>query len=309
MENFIKYHDTSKQVSLTGARALILLVALAEGPKKFEDIRQFVIDCGVADRAYSIDTIRIDINTLKKIGCEITKATKRNNHQYALISHPYKINISNEEIKALKVIYEKISKTASPKKLLDYHYLFEHIANITSLDEIKEQLLGISLLKSENLKLIKSLVADEKCHNRVKILYSLPHQEDIEYDITIEKLGLRNGKLYVYCFNNSNQKRSFLNVSRIKEILCTLFDKNTPVGLDTCVKFKLYSHQDYRLEENETIIEELENHVIIQGRYFNEFIAVQRMLSFGPDCIIEEPSKIKNTVISKLKEMRSVYGK
>ena len=78
MENFIKYHDTSKQVSLTGARALILLVALAEGPKKFEDIRQFVIDCGVADRAYSIDTIRIDINTLKKIGCEITKATKRN---------------------------------------------------------------------------------------------------------------------------------------------------------------------------------------------------------------------------------------
>ena len=195
MENFIKYHDTSKQVSLTGARALILLVALAEGPKKFEDIRQFVIDCGVADRAYSIDTIRIDINTLKKIGCEITKATKRNNHQYALISHPYKINISNEEIKALKVIYEKISKTASPKKLLDYHYLFEHIANITSLDEIKEQLLGISLLKSENLELIKSLVADEKCHNRVKILYSLPHQEDIEYDITIEKLGLRNGKL------------------------------------------------------------------------------------------------------------------
>lgn len=309
MESLLKYQDATKQVSLTGARALVLLVALAEGPKKFEDIRQFVIDCGVADRAYSIDTIRIDINTLKKVGCEITKATKRNNHKYALISHPYKIDITSEEIKILKIIYEKISKTASPKKLLEYHYLFEHIANIVGDNDIKEQLLGISLLKSENLDLIKNLVSDEKCHNRIKILYAPPHQENIEYDITVEKLGLRNDKLYVYCYNNSNQKRSFLNVSRIKKILCTLFDKNTPVGLDTCVKFELYSPQDYHLEENETILEEKGNSIIVEGRYFNEFIAIQRMLSFGSDCIVAEPTKIKKTIISKLKEMRSVYVK
>ncbi|MCD8377984.1 MAG: WYL domain-containing protein [Candidatus Gastranaerophilales bacterium] len=309
MENYIKQHDTHKQVSLTGARALIVMLMLVNGPKTFEQIRAFLVEFGVADREYSVDTIRIDINTLKAIGCHITKATKTNNYCYSLTSHPFRLVVEHNEIQALKRIYKRLARTASPKRLLEYHYLFQRLSNMAENVEIKEELLGISLLKSVDIDLLEKLVSDEKHHNKIKIAYTPPAQKEQEYDITIDKLGIRSGKLYVYCYNHSIGKRSFLNVSRIRCILCNMFDKNTTLGLDTAIKFQLYNAGKYELEENETIIEEDNDYITISGRYFNDFIGIQRILSFGSDCTVIEPEEIKSQIIEKLKEMRSVYAR
>ena len=123
MENYIKQHEENKQVSMTGARAFILLLALKEKPRSFEEIRQLLRDCGVADKQYSIDTIRIDINTLKAIGCDISKATKNTNNQYRLLDQPFKFSLSSDEVSTLKSIYRKyVSKTdISLGNLLDFH--------------------------------------------------------------------------------------------------------------------------------------------------------------------------------------------
>ena len=75
-KQFIKQFDDTKQISMTGSRVLVIFIYLLDGPKSFEEIRDFLIDCGIVTKEYSIDTIRIDLNTLKIMGCEITKATK-----------------------------------------------------------------------------------------------------------------------------------------------------------------------------------------------------------------------------------------
>ncbi|MCM1265344.1 MAG: WYL domain-containing protein [Candidatus Gastranaerophilales bacterium] len=308
MKKYIRRQDEVKQVSTTGARALLVLIALAEGPKSFNEIRDFLVECGIADRTISIDTIRIDIRTLKAIGCEITRATKKTDNKHVLASHPFTLVVNDTEIKALKEIYLKIAKYCSPQKLLEYHYLLERIASMIKSEKYAESVRGISLLKAVDIKLLENLVNNERTHNIIKIKYQPPNQKEREYDITLEKLGLRNNKLYVYCYNHTTQKRSFLNVARIKEIICNIFDKNSPRGLDIYVKFKLNSYNEYFLEENETIEEEHGDYAIITGRYFNEFIAVQRMLYFCPDCVILEPENIKIKVLNKLKEMRDIYG-
>lgn len=307
MENYIKQHDEAKQVSMTGARALVILLSLFESPKTFEEIRDLLVECGVVDKEYSIDTIRIDINTLKAIGCKITKATKRNNHKYGLLYHPMNLVLTPEEVKTLKKIYKKISKVASPNKILKYHKLFQKMSDMVEDDNIKNQLLGISILKGENINLIEELVKDEKKNNKIRIAYKPVGHPEEEYEISIEKLELRSNKLYVFCYNHTLSKRMFLNVSRIKSIICKMFDKGSSFGLDTTVKFKLNYFNDYEIEENETILESKNNCAIIEGKYFNEFIAIQRMLSFGSDCVVIEPEEIKETVINKLKEMRSMY--
>ena len=309
MENYIKQHDTAKQVAATGARALVVLVALIESPKTFEEIREFLVDCGVANKQYSVDTIRIDINTLKTIGCKISKATKLNDYCYHLISHPFRLSVDETEIKAIRKVYKLICQTATPGKLLEFHYLFHHLSKMTDDEKTKEQLLGISILKSADISLLDALSADEKKHNKIRILYQPPNHELCEYDITVEKLGMRSGQLYLYGYNHSINKHSFLNVSRIKKILCNIFDKNTNVGLDTNIKFKLYSFEKYCLDENEVIIESTDDYVLIRGRYFNDFIGIQRMLGFGSDCVVIEPDNIKSEVVKKLKEMRALYGK
>lgn len=307
MKNYIRRQDECKQVSTTGARALLVLIALVEGPKSFNEICDFLIECGIADKNISIDTTRVDIRTLKAIGCNITRATKKTNNKHVLTSHPFTLDLSESEINVLKFIYGKIAKICSPQKLLDYHYLFERIASMVKSEKTAEAVRGISLLKHVNIKLLKKLVNNEKTHNLIKIRYQPLHQKERDYDITIEKLGLRNDKLYIYCYNHTNKKRSFLNVEKIKQIFSNMFDKNSPKGLDIYVKFKLNSYNEYLLEENEIIEEECEEYAIITGRYFNEFIAIQRMLYFCPDCTIIESDDIKNKVLNKLQEMRMIY--
>ena len=307
MTNYIKQRDENKQVSTTGARALVLYIALLEGPKSYEEIRQYMIDCGVVDKEYSIDTIRIDISTLKSIGCEISKATKKTNRKYGLISSPFNLEISTKEVDLMKDIYTKTLKTASPEKLIRYHKLFIKMASLVEKEETKEALLGISILKSAPIEVLDELTSNEK-HNKVKILYAPPNQKtECEYEITVEKFGIRSGKLYLYGYNHTLNTKSFLSVTRIKAVLEKIFDRKSVVGIDTKVTFKLRNYNDFVLEENETITEKTEEDALVEGVYFNDFIALQRMLSFASDCTVISPDKIKTAVIAKLKEMRARY--
>lgn len=308
LENYIKQRDEHKQVSMTGARALVMFISFLEGPKTFEEIRQYLIDCGVVSREYSVDTIRIDINTLKAVGCQISKATKKNNHRYGLISHPFNLRLTSAEVDALKNVYKKVLKKASPQKILAYHKLFLKLANMTADEKIKEEILGISLLKYQNIEVLEELIYDDKKYNKVKILYRAPNNPDgCEYDITIEKIGVRHGKVYVFCYNHSLATRSFLNVSRIKSVISKFFDGSSTIGADINVKFKLKSVDEYELDENETIIENHNDYSLVEGKYFNKFIAMQRMLNFASDATVLEPEDVKEIVIEKLKEMRAVY--
>jgi len=307
MENYIKIHDENKQVSLTGARALALMAGLFEGPKNFDEIKQFIVDCGLTTKDYSIDTIRIDINTIKKIGFEITKATKTNNHKYRLISHPFVFKPTEDEIESIRIVYRKIARKASPEVLYLYHKMFLKIADKVNDEKLKEQILGISSLKNINVDILAELVKNEKKHNRIKILYNSSSNVEKEFDITIEKVAVRNDKLYVFCFNHTLNERSFLNVSKIRAILSNLYDENTPLGQDSVVKFKLTNFKEYVLEDNETIQEEHPDFIIVKGKYYNEFIAIQRILSFSKDCTVLDSDEFKQKIINKLKEMRALY--
>lgn len=307
-KQFIKQFDDTKQISMTGSRVLVIFIYLLDGPKSFEEIRDFLIDCGIVTKEYSIDTIRIDLNTLKIMGCEITKATKKTNHKYGLISYPYCLNLTSKDVMSIKSVYSKIIKTASPKRILKYHHLFMKFAKMVTNEDIKEELLGISILKSENIELLEKLIEDEQSHSKVKILYHpANHNEPLEYDITVESFGQRSGRLYIFCFNHTLGSRSFLNASRIKSVVSKTFDRDSAYGLDIRVKFKLDNYKEFTLEDNEYIIEINNNTAIIEGYYFNDFIAIQRMMSFASNCTVLEPENIVNVIIDKLKEMRALY--
>lgn len=308
MKEYVKFQEQSKQISSTGARALLVLVALLMGPKTFEEMKEFLVDCGFTNQQYSIDTARMDLNALKAIGCEISKAIKTNDYKYSLISHPFKVKIMPLEVFFIREAYKHICKTCSPSTLLDYHNLFAKLANIASSEEMSEELLGISLLKGMNLDIIQDLVADEKHHNKIQIAYSSTKDKEVIYDITLERLGLRSNKLYAFCYNHTLGKRTFLRVSKIRKIISKFFDKGSKFGLDTHVKFRLTRSYLYPLEPNETVIETTPEALVIEGRYYNDFIAMQRILSFGNDCVVIEPVEMKELIIEKLLEMKELYG-
>ena len=296
-----------RQISLTGVRAIVILAMLSIKPCTFEELKDFLIQSNIVNREYSIDTIRIDLNTLKYIGCEISKATKKTNNSYILRSNPFQLFISEDEAQILSKIYKGIYKNLSIDRLLEYDDLFEKITTLISDENIKEYLRGISILKGLDKKLIQELLADARKHTRLTISYLAGNTKDIEYDITIEKLGFRSDKLYIYCYNHSIGKRTFLNFSRLKKVLVRQLRSDDIDTNDTIVEFNLNNYKDYVLETNEEIVNTNGDMATVRGAYYTDFIALQRVLSFGPDCVVLSPEGIKTTLIEKLQSMREQY--
>ncbi len=296
-----------RQISLTGVRAIVILALLNIKPSTFEEIKEFLIESNIVTREYSIDTIRIDLNTLKYIGCDISKATKRTDNKYILRSHPFQLQLSPEEVNTLAKIYKHIYKNLSLERLLEYDNLFEKLADGVESEYTKEVLKGISVLKGLDKSLIYEVLNDAKRHSRLKILYTAGNSRDEEYDITVEKLGFRSDKLYIYCFNHSINKRTFLNFSRLKKVLVRSLRSENVSGEDVVVEFNLRNYKDYELEETEQILSTDDNIAYIKGVYYTDFIALQRILSFGSDCVILSPSELKRVLLDRLHSMRKQY--
>ena len=296
-----------RQISLTGVRAIVILALLNIKPSTFEEIKEFLIESNIVTREYSIDTIRIDLNTLKYIGCDISKATKRTDNKYILRSHPFQLQLSPEEVNTLAKIYKHIYKNLSLERLLEYDNLFEKLADGVESEYTKEVLKGISVLKGLDKSLIYEVLNDAKRHSRLKILYTAGNSRDEEYDITVEKLGFRSDKLYIYCFNHSINKRTFLNFSRLKKVLVRSLRSENVSGEDVVVEFNLRNYKDYELEETEQILNTDDNIAYIKGVYYTDFIALQRILSFGSDCVILSPSELKRVLLDRLHSMRKQY--
>ena len=296
-----------KQVVLTGVRAIVILALLDIEPRTFKEIKDFLINTGIVDREYSIDTIRSDINSLKYVGCDISRATKRTNHKFTLHSHPFQFHLSVEEVDAIQKTYNHIYKKISIEKLIKFDDFFKKLARSVKDNEVKELLLGISELKNINKELLKEFIIALKKNSTINIEYLANNSYETQYKITVEDIKIRNEKLYIYCFNHSIKKRSFLKFSRIKRILATFISSENVEIKDTIIEFKLNNHSNYVLEKTEQIIECTQDYAIIRGEYYTEFIAMQRILSFGADAFVISPSEFKESIIQKLKNMRNNY--
>ena len=90
------------QISLTGIRSLVLLGLLIEEPRSLEEIRESFINYKIMEEEHSNDILRIDLNTIKSMGCEISRPSPKTDFKYVLTKHPFSLKISKDEIFVLK---------------------------------------------------------------------------------------------------------------------------------------------------------------------------------------------------------------
>ena len=98
MSKEIKQFDN---LSLTGYRVIALLKMLKEGPHSEAEINEKFKQDIIVSRAISRDSIWLYINTLKALGCQITRPSKKNNYKYILKDHPFKLNLTYSEINSI----------------------------------------------------------------------------------------------------------------------------------------------------------------------------------------------------------------
>ena len=297
------------QVSLTGMRAIVMLGLLIIKPRSLEEIRKAFIDLNIMEESHSDDILRIDLNTLKIMGCEISRSAPKTNFKYVLTKHPFELKISDEEINVLKKVYNRIKEQSDISLLIEYHELFNTISTFIFDKQTKEALLGVSLLKYYNLSFIRDLLLDCKQKRVLTLVYKKPTAPKEETkEIIAQELVLKNDKIYLHAYDTNKKDFVVLNIKRIVKILTRKLEKGQVEVKTTKVLFLLKGFDTKRLEAEEIVVEKENEGLIIEGSYYNEFIATQRILSFGSDCVVIEPLEFKNHIVEKIKEMKNTYG-
>ena len=125
------------QISLTGVRGIVLMGLLIAQPRSLDEIRKAFIELNIMEDENSDDILRIDLNTLKIMGCEISRASSKTDFKYVLHKHPFSFKISNDELSLLKKAYNQAKNRTDFLGILGYDELFKKIASKVFDEETK----------------------------------------------------------------------------------------------------------------------------------------------------------------------------
>ena len=311
MKEFAKTQKvTYNLMSFTGFKSLLIFSLLIEGPKSYEDISNYLFNHPYLREKISIDTLRVYINSLKRIGCEVKRVRGEDKvSRYVITKHPFELKLTPEQIQMVIKVYKNIVKNMDVKEIVAMEHFLEKIGGYIQNDEFIGDIRKISMLKDIDIKLLEDLIdcCDKK--EQIIISYNSPNSGEKDIELTADKIEISNSKIYL-CGTGFEYKEygSFL-VSRINKIKEIKLNKTTPDNLKNFkIVYELECPADkIQLNDNEKIIKKQKNKTIIEMNTSNDFLARQRLLEYGPLCTILEPESFKNEFITLLNDMKAGY--
>lgn len=306
-----RFEDKQKKntvwISLTGYRTLFVLKLLLEKSRTLEELTEALKSNNVTKKSISKDTIRLTINTLKTAGCNISRPSAQNNYRYVLLSHPFTLNISDEEFEILLNLKSNAYENLSWQKILLLNNLYEKIISLTADEDKIKKLADLSPFSSVDLSILEGL--SKLTGKKVKIRYYSPRNGDEIFDIVVGKISYSQGKLYLCCFNFKYNSNSLLNLERIKEIITVYLTKSSSPKYLYEVIYEVFgeSYCDFEKQDYETVLKTNENSYIVQAFVNNEFCFIQRLLLLGADFKIISPDSFREKLINKIKLIQKGY--
>ena len=311
MKEFIKNQKvTYNLMSFTGYKALLLFSLLTEGPKSYEEICEYFFNHPYLREKISIDTLRVYINSLRRIGCEVKRFRGDDKiSRYVITAHPFELKLSDEQIQSVIKIYKSIIKNMDVKELLSMERFFEKIGSYIKNDDFIADIRKISMLRDIDKKLLEDLLDCCDRKEQIVIQYNSPNSGEKSIELIADKIDSSNGKIYLYGTGFEYMQYGSFLVSRIKKINEIKVEKTIPENLkEFRITYTLECSPDkLNPADNEKIIEKHNNYAVIEMKTSNDFLAKQKLLEYGPICKVLEPESFKNDFIKLLKDMKAGY--
>lgn len=295
-------------MSLTGYRTLVILNALMESPKTNDEINEYLFNNQYIKEKFSSDTLRIYINSLRVIGCEITRANKSNNQKYELISHPFSYDIPKIQLKALSKLYRSLYDKITIDNIILAEDFFKKISNLVDNEVTKNYLINHSVLKNIDRTILDDLLLHCAKKNQIIFLYNSPRSGLKEIEIIADKLAFKSEKLYLWGNNLTHKEYSFFLVEKIAKISSIKLKKDDEIFPSIKVVYELSNCADYIPEPDERILSQNDGKLTIEVNSKNEFSLIQRLLNKANDCKIISPEPLKLKLVEKLNKMRENYA-
>lgn len=309
MKEFMKSNTvTYNLMSFTGFKSILIFSLLLESPKSYQELQHALANHSYLHESISIDTLRVYINSLKEIGCNINKSTIDGITRYSIDSHPFELKISDNQTKSVLKIYKAISKSIDVNDLITLQKFFIDFSQYITNDDLKNKIQNISPLNSINPQLLKDLINYAKNNTEITILYNSLNSGKKNITIIVDKLNISNGKLYVYGMNSEYNNYSSFLVSKIIKIISVNIHEST---LDIPMLTVGYELSDCEpnidLLSCEKIIKRQDDKALIEITSRNKFDITQRILYHANKCKVLYPESFKSDILSSLKAMKDGY--
>lgn len=299
-------------MSLTGYRTLVILEALMESPKTNDEINNCLFQNQYIKEKFSSDTLRIYINSLRAIGCEITSANKTNDKKYKLVSHPFDYDIPQSQLKAFAKLYKSFCSKIEIKEILIIEDFLKKLSRLVKNPYTKEFLSNISVVPGVNKEILNNLIIHCKNKNQITFLYNSPKSGKKEIEVIADKLAFKSDRnsdrLYFWGHSITHKEYAFFAPERILKINSIKFRRDTEEFPTIKVVYELYNNnENYIPEKDERIIGKSDDKLIIETFSDNEFSLMQRILYFAQDCKVISPVGFQEKLLAKLNTMGKNY--
>lgn len=310
MKEFLKTNTvTYNLMSFTAFKSILIFTFLLEGPKSYEEMQDFFAKHEYLHETVSIDTLRIYLNSLREIGCEITKKTKGGITRYSITSHPFLLNFSDKQIKGIIKVYKAISKNIDVSDLIALQHFFNKLSQYVKNEELKTKMRNISPLSNIDPKLVTDLMSYAQNNTEISVYYNSANSGKKNITILVDRIYITNGKLYISGINSEYDTYASFLVNKIIRINSVNSSQRTLNSPEITVGYKYIKdfNENVELLDNEKIVEEHENYLIIEITSKNRFEITQRIMSHALKCRVLYPANYQEYVISTLKKMKEGY--
>ncbi len=308
MKEFMQTNKvTYNLMSFTAFKSLLLFSYLLEQPRSYEEIREFFAQHEYLNETISIDTLRVYINSLERVGCEIVRGKKAEGSKYKLVKHPFELKLTDEQVKTVIRVFKNLLKTIDVEELLSITRFFKTISKGIENKELKLMLEEISPLNKVDFSILVALINACRNNDEITISYKSPNSGVKNIDLLAEELSISNNKIYLQGFSPNYKNTASFLVNRILEQPVVKLEKTIKRKDEIlAIGCEIYDLQ-FKPHDNEKIIERHDNKLIIEISSPNKFLARQRVLALASDCKVLYPESFKNEILSILRKMKEEY--
>ena len=300
---------TYNLMSFSAFKAIIIFTACLEGPKSYEELQYILESHPYIQDSVSIDTIRIYLNSLKKIGCCVNRTTEHKIAKYYIEKHPFELRINDSQVKSIIKIFKAISKSIDFEDFIALTSLFEKFSVYVINEDLREELLNISPLKNINNDLINDLRKYVNNKNEITVSYNSKNSGLEDIVILTDKLYIENGKLYLSGLNSKYKTYTKFPAEKIMEIKSVNINKPELSLPELTVLYEYEKQDDAQIEllPNERIVKETKYKYLIEIVSKNKFDIIQRILFHNNKCKVISPDDFQREIINCLKQMKEGY--
>ena len=310
MKQFYKTNTiTHNLLSLTGFKSMIIFSLLMESPKSYKEIQDYIKNHEYLHENLSVDALRIYLNTLRSFGCNIKRISDNGVYKYSIESHPFQLTFDDNQVKSIIKVYKAISKSIDIMDLIALQSFFNKISDYVSNEDLKKKLRNISPINNIDIKLFQQLRTYANHKNEITIYYNSPISGRKNITVLTDKIGIENGKLYIYGFNAEHNNYSKFLVSKIIKIVSVNLANKNLESPEITVSYEYTKDVNEIFEPlpNEKIISSSENKLTVEITSRSKFDLMQRIMFLSKKCKVLYPLDFKDFIITTLKKMKEGY--